>query len=80
MNIPDDLYTHENSWRKALERLIELEPVTGEPDEDNRGFWEHELRAFNHAYEQLHKGCPHDGATYYDMSGRERCGMCGGDI
>ena len=24
--------------------------------------------------------CKHDGATYYDMSGRERCGRCGVDI
>ncbi|WP_227697929.1 MULTISPECIES: hypothetical protein [unclassified Raoultella] len=24
--------------------------------------------------------CKHDGATYYDMSGRERCGRCGADI
>lgn len=24
--------------------------------------------------------CQHDGATYYDMSGRERCGMCGSDM
>lgn len=24
--------------------------------------------------------CEHDGATYYDMSGRERCGMCGSDM
>ena len=24
--------------------------------------------------------CKHYGATYYDMSGRERCGRCGADI
>ncbi|WP_139538863.1 hypothetical protein [Klebsiella spallanzanii] len=24
--------------------------------------------------------CKHDGATYYDMSGRERCARCGADI
>ncbi|MCR9028360.1 hypothetical protein NXA99_07410 [Citrobacter amalonaticus] len=24
--------------------------------------------------------CQHDGATYYDMSGRERCGICGSDM
>lgn len=24
--------------------------------------------------------CKHDGATYYDMSGRERCGRCGADL
>lgn len=54
MSIPIDFYTHEHTWRKALERLIELEPVTGEPDEDNKGFWQHELNAFNRAYTELH--------------------------
>lgn len=54
MKIPDDFYTHEDTWRKALERLIELEPVTGEPDEDNKGFWQHELNAFNRAYTELY--------------------------
>ncbi|HBW8755054.1 TPA: DUF2076 domain-containing protein [Klebsiella pneumoniae] len=24
--------------------------------------------------------CKHDGATYYDMSGQERCGKCGADV
>ncbi|HFN1197302.1 TPA: hypothetical protein ACHBXG_000508 [Klebsiella pneumoniae] len=24
--------------------------------------------------------CKHDSATYYDMSGQERCGRCGADI
>ncbi|HBQ3007868.1 TPA: hypothetical protein L7V50_000189 [Klebsiella quasipneumoniae subsp. similipneumoniae] len=24
--------------------------------------------------------CKHDGATYYDMSGQERCGKCGADL
>ncbi len=24
--------------------------------------------------------CKNDGATYYDMSGQERCGRCGADI
>lgn len=80
MNIPDDFYTHEDTWRKALETLIALTPVSTEPDMDERGFWERELRAFNNAYEELHKGCPCDGPTYHDFSGRERCGMCGGDL
>ncbi|HIE9462031.1 TPA: hypothetical protein ACXRWN_005067 [Klebsiella quasipneumoniae subsp. similipneumoniae] len=26
------------------------------------------------------KDCMHDGASYYDMSGRERCGRCGADL
>ncbi|HDK6550266.1 TPA: hypothetical protein M4232_004450 [Klebsiella pneumoniae] len=24
--------------------------------------------------------CKHDGATYYDMSGQERCGRCGANV
>lgn len=24
--------------------------------------------------------CKHDGASYYDMSGQERCGRCGADV
>ncbi|HBQ2908762.1 TPA: ead/Ea22-like family protein [Klebsiella pneumoniae] len=24
--------------------------------------------------------CKHDGATYYDMNGQERCGRCGADV
>ncbi|HBW1456758.1 TPA: hypothetical protein MEH50_004919 [Klebsiella pneumoniae] len=24
--------------------------------------------------------CKHDGATYYEMSGQERCGRCGADV
>jgi hypothetical protein len=24
--------------------------------------------------------CKHDGAVWYDFSGRERCGKCGGDV
>ncbi len=24
--------------------------------------------------------CEHDGATYYDLSGRERCTLCGADL
>ncbi|ENQ9021059.1 hypothetical protein ACHIPF_004536 [Klebsiella pneumoniae] len=24
--------------------------------------------------------CKHDGATYYDMSGQERCRRCGADV
>lgn len=75
MNIPDDFYTHEDTWRKALEHLIALEP-----NQDNRAFWLDELKAFNRAYEELHKGCLHNGARYYDTSGRKRCAMCGGDL
>lgn len=45
---PDNLRTHQNSWRVAMERLIELET-----DEDKRSFWEHELRAMDAMYQDL---------------------------
>jgi hypothetical protein len=51
--MPHDFFSHENTWRQALERLIELEPESHQPDMDERGFWKHELYAFNRAYKEL---------------------------
>ncbi|EPG3716103.1 hypothetical protein ACOANN_21915 [Pseudomonas aeruginosa] len=51
--IPDNLLSHRQSWRAAFERLIELEPESHQPDCDERGFWKHELRAFDHMYADL---------------------------
>lgn len=55
--LPDNFISHEGSWRLAIERLIELEPESGEPDIDNKAFWKHELAAFNRAYAKL-RGYP----------------------
>lgn len=77
MRIPDDFYTHEHTWRLALEKLIELTPPSTEPDMDDRGFWEHELRAFNRAYEELQKPCEHPDKWYDDTSGLIICDDCG---
>ncbi|MNN87918.1 hypothetical protein D3C81_2055370 [compost metagenome] len=51
--IPDNLLSHRQSWRAAFERLIDLEPESNQPDHDERGFWKHELRAFDHMYADL---------------------------
>lgn len=51
--MPEDFLSHRESWRRGLERLIELEPESGLPDQDEKGFWRHELRAFDFAYGEL---------------------------
>lgn len=51
--LPDNLLSHQNSWRAAIERAVELEPVTGRPDEDEKGFWQRELGAFNRTFANL---------------------------
>lgn len=40
--------THYDSWRRALERMVEL----GDPGEDGKdtGYWRHELKAFDESY------------------------------
>lgn len=42
-----------------------------------KGCWEGYQAAFSAHYVPE---CKCDGPTWYDYSGRERCGMCGGDI
>ena len=51
--LPHDFLSHRNTWRQGFERLIELEPESGRPDADKKGFWKHELRAFDFAYQEL---------------------------
>jgi len=51
--LPHDFLSHRNTWRQGLERLIELEPESHRPDEDEKGFWKHELNAFDVAYQEL---------------------------
>lgn len=53
--LPDNLESHQGTWLKALERLIELEKpgVAGGPGD--RGFWEHEHRAMLKMYADLER-------------------------
>lgn len=46
--MPDNLLTHKDSWLSAMERLIELET-----NEDDRSYWEHELKAMKEMYNEL---------------------------
>lgn len=51
--MPNDFITHQDSWRQAIERLIELEPEAIKGEVDDRAFWRHELAAFDRAYAEL---------------------------
>ena len=51
--LPDNLLSHRNTWLQAMERLVELEPESGAPDEDEKGFWRHELKAMHDMYSDL---------------------------
>ena len=55
VKIPQDFLTHEDAWIAALERLIELEPESTEPDVDEKAYWRHELNAMRRAYAELHE-------------------------
>lgn len=46
--LPDNLESHRHSWQSALVRLVELEV-----DDDNRSYWEHELKAMRDMYDDL---------------------------
>jgi len=48
--LPENLLSHRDSWLCAMDRLIELEPISHEPDSDQRGFWEHERKAIHDMY------------------------------
>lgn len=53
--LPDNLVSHRNTWLQAMERLVELEPESHAPDEDEKGFWRHELKAMQDMYADLDK-------------------------
>lgn len=53
MTMPDNLVSHRSSWLRAMERLIELEPESHEPDMDEKGYWKHEYLAMLAMYEDL---------------------------
>lgn len=65
--MPNDFITHQDTWRQALERLIELEPESVEGQVDDKAFWRHELAAFDRAYAELEvaRTAPAEGTTSY---------------
>ena len=50
--IPNDFYTHQQSWRKALE-IAEANAKVEAPDVDDKAYWQHELAVFDRAYSEL---------------------------
>ena len=50
--IPNDFFTHQQSWRKALE-IAEANAKVEAPDVDDKTYWQHELAAFDRAYAEL---------------------------
>ncbi|WEM34493.1 hypothetical protein [Xanthomonas phage X1] len=50
--IHHNFVTHKDVWRKAIELAIENSPPR-DYDQDDAGFWRHELKAFDEAYAQL---------------------------
>ncbi len=58
-SVPEDFVTHRDAWRSAIVAMRDTaEPRT--EDTDERGYWEHELRAFDRAYAEM--GMPHEEA------------------
>lgn len=50
--IPNDFFTHQQSWRKALV-IAEANAKVEAPDVDDKAYWQHELAAFDRAYREL---------------------------
>ena len=48
----EDLKTHRRVWRNALEGMRDTAHPSAE-DFDDRGFWEHEFRAFDRTFDAL---------------------------
>lgn len=42
--VPHDFTTHRDAWRRAIENLVR---------QDGEGYWAHELRAFDNAFNEL---------------------------
>lgn len=51
--LPHDIITHKHGWRAAIARAAELEPKSHAPDEDEKGYWQHELAAYDKMHAEL---------------------------
>jgi hypothetical protein len=51
INIPNNFRTHKESWREAI--YAALNAAQGEGNSEDARYWEHELRAFDRAHEEL---------------------------
>lgn len=55
--VPHNFVTHRNAWRDAITECINNAPPSG-IDHDQRGYWEHELRAYDEAFGSLTHPAP----------------------
>jgi hypothetical protein len=51
ITIPDDFRSHREAWRNAITTARDAAKSAGESDDVS--YWDHELRAFDHAHEEL---------------------------
>ena len=53
--VPDDVITHRNAWRKALEMAVAAAATEAPeaPDTDDKAYWVHELNAFDRTFDRL---------------------------
>lgn len=51
--VPEDFYTHQRAWRKALVIAYQHGEFQ-QPDIDDKAYWLHELAAFDRAYAMLY--------------------------
>lgn len=50
--VPDDFHSHRSAWRNALVIARERAKVSP-PDVDDKAYWEHEIRAYDRAFDGL---------------------------
>lgn len=51
--LPDDLFSHEDAWRAAIEEMRDNAPSKTEDGNDDRSYWQHELDVFNRTWALL---------------------------
>lgn len=51
--LPDDLFSHEDAWRSAIEEMRDNAPSKTEDGNDDRSYWEHELNVFDRTWGRL---------------------------
>lgn len=50
--LPEDLFTHKDAWRAALECAL-VTVVDTDCENDNKSYWEHELKVFDRVFAAL---------------------------
>lgn len=52
----NDLITHRQAWRAAIEGMLELAKQGDDSDGANESYWRHELAAFDRTFSIFHDG------------------------